>query len=98
MIPPAWTDDERAAFWRGFDLARPPGRQALDDLDRIEEAAPVTAGRLRVAVPSDLARDVLAETGMLPENLAGATWIGFMRGMVAQAGDVVMNIHEGGRA
>ena len=98
MIPPAWSDDERAAFWRGFDLARPLGRQELDDLHRVKELAPEANGRLRVAIPKDLARAILAETETLPENLAGATWIGFMRGMVAQAGDVVMNIHEGGRA
>ena len=98
MIPPSWTDAERKAFWRGFELAQPPGGQELDDLARIEEAAPVTAGRLRVAAPSDLARDMLAETETLPENLAGATWIGFMRGLIAKAGGVVMNVHEGGRA
>ena len=98
MIPPAWSDDERAAFWRGFELARPPGRQELADLHRVKEMAPEANGRLRVAIPKDLARAILAETEALPENLAGATWIGFMRAMVAKAGGEAVYLHKSGTA
>ncbi len=98
MTPPTWTDEETAAFWRGFDLARPPGRQEIDALDRAEEVAPVVVGHFRVALPKDLARAILTEVEPLPEALAGATWAGFLRGMVAQAGGAPVHVHESGRA
>ena len=59
---------------------------------------PVVSGHLRIAVAKDLAKAVLAETEALPETLRSATWIGFMRGMVAKAAGEVIYLHESGRA
>ena len=92
------TDMEHAAFWRGFNLARPPGPEEVDALDRAEEFAPSDPGKLRVAVPRTLAQAILAEVEPLPEALAGATWAGFLRGMVAQAGGAPVHVHDAGRA
>ena len=92
------TDAEHAAFLRGFDLAQPPGSEEADALGRAEEAAPVEAGQLRVAVPKDLARAILVEVDALPEDLAGAVWTGFLRGQIAQAGGAPVHCHESGRA
>ncbi len=92
------TDEERTAFLRGFNLARPPGSDEADALDRASEFAPAEPGQLRVAVPRTLAQAILAEVEPLPEDLAGATWAGFIRGMVAQAGGAPAHIHHGGRA
>ena len=92
------TDAEYAAFLRGFDLAQPPGPEEATALDRANEVAPVVAGQLRVALPKDLALAIVAETEGLPENLANVTWIGFLRGMVAQAGAAPVHVHDAGRA
>ena len=92
------TDAEIAAFWTGFNLAQPPGREEADALDRASELAPAEPGQLRVAVPKDLARAFMAEVEALPENLAGAAWIGFLRGLVAQAGGAPVHCHTAGRA
>ncbi len=67
-------------------------------LDRAEEVAPAGPDKLRVAVPKDLARAILAEVEPLPEHLAGAIWLGFLRGMIARAGGAPMHMHEPGRA
>ena len=64
------TDEEMAAFWRGFDLAKPSGSDEADALDRAEEVAPAEVGQLRVAVPRDLAKHFLAVADTLPEHLA----------------------------
>ena len=93
-----WTDAELAAFWRGFNLARPPGRQELDALDRAHEVLPVDGGQLRVAVSSEVVKAILAETDRLPEKLSGATWLGFLRGMIVQGGGGPVHVHESGRA
>ena len=93
-----WTDAERTAFWRGFDLAKPPGREEVDALERAEEVLPIESGQLRVAVPKELARAIAAETEALPENLFGAIWVDFLRGMVAKAGGAPVHIHDGGTA
>ena len=101
MIPPTWTDEEHAAFWTGFDLAQPPGRQELDALDSANEVLPVDGGQLRVAVSGEIVKAILAETDRLPENLSGPTWLGFLRGMIAQArveSGGPGYVHEGGRA
>ena len=92
------TDEEHVAFLRGFDMAQPPGPDEADALDRAKEVAPVVAGQLRVAVPRALGKAILAEVDALPENLAGAAWIGFLRGMVAQAGGAPVHVHDGGVA
>ena len=70
------TDAEHAAFWRGFELAQPPGRQEIDALDRAKEVLPVDGGQLRVAVSSEVVKAILAETDRLPEHLSGPTWLG----------------------
>ncbi len=99
MIPPAWGDDERAAFWRGFNLARPPGDAERDALGHISsKVAPPGGGGLRIAIPEDAAVAVVEITGGLPENLSSATWIGFVRGMIAKAGGKAVYIHESGNA
>ncbi len=98
MIPAGWNDEEHAAFWRGFNMAQPPGRQELDDLAQAAEVAPPEAGQLRVSLPKALAKAFLAELDALPENLAGAAWTGFLRGMIAQAGGPPVHCHESGRA
>ncbi len=36
------------------------------------------------------------ESDLLPEDLAAATWIVFLRGHVAQAGGALAHIHHGG--
>ena len=92
------TAAEHAAFWRGFDLAKPPGSEEADALDRAEEFAPAGSGQIRVAVSKDTARSFLAEVDVAPENLAAATWLGFLRGMVARSGGALVRVHEVGRA
>ena len=98
MNTPTLTDEEHAAFLRGFNLAQPPGREEVDALDRAEEVLPIESGQLRVAVPKELARTIAAETEALPENLFGAIWVDFLRGMVAKAGGAPVHIHDGGTA
>ena len=92
------TNAEHAAFFRGFDLAQPPGRKEADALDRASELAPAEVGHLRVAVPKALARKMLDEVSLLPDYLASATWTGFLRGMVAKAGAAPVHVHDAGRA
>ncbi len=99
MIPPNWTDEERAAFWRGFNLARPPGDADLDALGHISRKVGLPGGGgLRIAVPKDAAIACADATEGLPENLSSATWIGFVRGMVAKAGGEALYLHQGGTA
>ena len=96
-----WTDEEHAAFLRGFDLAQPPGDQELDALNRAREVLPVDGGQLRVAVSIEVAKAIRAETDRLPEHLSGPTWLGFLRGTIAKAGmesGGPVHVHEGGRA
>lgn len=92
------TSEEHAAFMRGFSLARPPGPEEADALKRAKEFAPAGPGQLPVAVSKDLAKAILAEVEAAPECLAGATWIGFIRGMVAKTSDAPVYCHEVGRA
>lgn len=92
------TGEEHAAFWTGFDLAAPPGRAEINALERVAEDVPAGPGQLRVAVKKDLAKEFLAEVELLPEDLAGAAWLGFLRGLVAQAGGAPVHVHHGGRA
>ena len=42
--------------------------------------------------------DINFHRDALPENLAGATWIGFLRSMVTSAIAKVVNLHKGRRA
>ncbi len=98
MNTPTLTDEEHAAFLRGFNLAQPPGREESDALERAEEVLPIESGQLRVAVPKELARAIAAETEGLPENLSNVTWAGFLRGMVAKVGGAPVHIHHGGTA
>ena len=98
MIPATWTDEENRAFWRGFNLAQPPGYQEIDAIKRANEVAMADPGRLRVAVSKSLARVVLAEIAPLPENLSSATWIGFLRGTVAKASGELVHVHDAGNA
>ena len=92
------TDEERNAFLRGFELAQPPGPEELDALDRAKDFAPAGPGQLHLAVSKDLARTIAAEVNAQPADLAGATWLGFLRGLVAQAGAAPVHVHESGRA
>ena len=92
------TDPEHAAFMRGFNLSQPPGLDEADALDRASEFAPAEPGQLRVAVSRDLVKAILAETDPLPQDLAGAAWAGFLRGLTAKAGGVTVHVHESGRA
>ncbi len=80
------TDQEHDAFLRGFDLAQPPGPEEIDALDRAKDFAPPGPGQLHLAISRDLAKAIAAEVEAAPEDLAAATWLGFIRGMVAQAG------------
>ncbi len=92
------TDEEHAAFMRGFNLARPPGHEDAETLARCEEFAPAGPGQRRVAVSKDVARTLLAEVDTLPEHLAAAAWFGFLRGQIAKAGGAPVHVHESGRA
>ena len=92
------TDAELAAFWTGFELATAPGRAEIDALERAEEVAPAGPDQLRVAVPKDLAKAFLAEVEAAPEDLAGAVWLGFLRGLIARAGGAPVHVHEVGAA
>ncbi|MEE8286977.1 MAG: hypothetical protein V3R72_09810 [Gammaproteobacteria bacterium] len=92
------TDEQHAAFLRGFNLARPPGPDDADALEVAEEIARSVPGQLRVSVPKDVGRAFLAELDALPEHLTGAIWRGFLRGMIAQAGGGPVHVHEEGRA
>ena len=92
------TDAEHTAFLRGFNLAQPPGPEELDAIERVAADAPGEVGQLYVAVSNDLAAAFLAEVEALPDGLAGAAWIGFMRGLIAQAGGAPVHVHEVGRA
>ena len=92
------TDAEHDAFLRGFNLAQPPGPDEADALDVAEEVMPSEDGQLRVAVSKDVGRAFLAEIDALPEDLAGAVWAGFIRGMIAQAGGVPVVVGGGGTA
>ena len=92
------TDVERAAFLRGFDLAQPPGPGEADALETANEFAPAEPGHLRLAVSIPLAHAILAEVEAAPKDLAGATWLGFLRGLVAQAGGEPVHIHHAGAA
>ena len=92
------TNEEHAAFFRGFDLAQPPGRKEADALDRASELAPAEVGHLRVAVPKSLAKHFLAVLDTLPEHLAAAAWTGFIRGLVAKAGAAPVYVHDARRA
>ena len=91
-------DEESTAFWRGFDLAQPPDPGDADALKVAEEVIPSKAGQLRVAVSKDRGLAFLAELDALPEELAGAAWAGFLRGMAAHAGGAPAHVHSGGRA
>ena len=62
------TDAELAAFWTGFDLAKPPGSEEADALARAKEVLPVESVQLRVAVSKDVAEAFLAEVEPLPET------------------------------
>ena len=95
------TDAEHAAFMRGFKLAQAPGPDEADALEVASEFAPAdhaVARGYRVELSKELARAILAEVEPLPEDLAGATWLGFLRGMVAQAGGAPVHVHDAGRA
>ena len=92
------TDAEHDAFLRGFDLARPPGPDDDDALDVAEEVMPSEVGQLCVAVSKDAGAAFLAELDALPEELAGAAWLGFIRGIIAQAGGGPVHVHDVGEA
>ncbi len=92
------TDAEHTAFLRGFDLARPPGPDEADALERAEEVLPARRGTVCVAVSKNLAKTFVAEIDSLPEHLAGAAWSGFLRGLVAKGGGAPFYIHDSGRA
>ena len=92
------TDAERAAFLRGFELAQPPGPEELDALKVAKEIARSVPGHFRVAVSKPLGKAILAEIDSLPEPEAAAAWMGFIRGLIAQAGAAPVHVHESGRA
>ena len=56
--------------------------QGFKELDKVLKALP---GRL-------------AERELTNAVRAGATWVGFLRGMTALAGGALVHIHHGGRA
>ena len=78
-------DEQHDAFLRGFNLAQPPGPDDADALEVAEEIAPAPSETVRVAVSKDTGKKFLAVVDSLPEHLAGAAWLGFVRGLVAQA-------------
>ena len=92
------TDAERGAFIRGCNLARPPGPEEQDALVRAKDFAPAGPGQLHLAISKDLAKVITAEVEAAPEDLAAATWLGFLRGLVAQAGGAPAHVHQGGTA
>ncbi len=92
------TDEEHATFLRAFNLAQPPGPDDADALAIAKELAQDVTGQTRIVIDRDLGRAFLAELDALPEHLAGAAWLGFIRGMIAQAGGAPVHVHQGGRA
>ena len=94
----AMTDEQHAAFLRGFDLAQPPGADDADALRVAQELAENVTGQTRVVISKDRGLAFLDVIDSLPEELAGAAWAGFVRGMVAQAGGAPVHVHAGGRA
>ena len=92
------TDAEHDAFLRGFNLAQPPGPDDADALVAAEELAQLATGQTRIVVSKDRGRAFLAELDALPEELTGAAWAGFIRGMIAQAGGAPVHVHQVGRA
>ena len=94
----AMTDEEHAAFLRAFDLARPPGPDDAVALRVAQEFAENVTGQTRVVISRDRGLAFLAELDALPEDLAGAAWAGFLRGMAAHADDAPVHVHESGRA
>ena len=92
------TDEESTAFWRGFDLAQPPGREELDAIDRAEEFAPSDDGQLRLAVSKEVGAAFVVELDRLPGGLAAAAWLGFLRGLASKSGGAPVHVHQLGRA
>ena len=92
------TDQEHDAFLRGFDLAQPPGPDDAAALEVADEIARAEPGQLHLAISKNLARAFLAELDALPEDLAGAAWTGFLRGMAAHAEGAPVHVHESGTA
>ena len=97
MNAPHMTDSEHAAFMRGFNLAQPPGGEGLDAIKRAREFGPARS-EAHVAVSIPTAKKFLTVLDSLPEDLAGAAWLGFFRGMVAKSGGALVYVHHGGRA
>ena len=92
------TDAEHAAFLRGFAVAVPPGPEEIDAIKHVREFGPDDSELTRVAISKSTAKKFMAEIDALPEDLAGASWCGFLRGLVAQAGGEVAYVHHGGTA
>jgi hypothetical protein len=51
-----------------------------------------------LAISKDLATAIAAEVEAAPDDLAAATWLGFLRGLVAQAGGAPVQVHQSGTA
>ena len=79
-------------------ITAPPGPNEADALQVAEQLAETATGQTRVVISVDRGRAFLAELDALPEALAGAAWVGFIRGMAAHAGDAPVHVHESGRA
>ena len=88
------TDAEHAAFLRGFDLAQPPGREELDAIKHVREFGPDECEMTRVAISKSTGKKFLAIVDSLPDQLTRAVWVGFIRGLVAQAGGEVAYVHD----
>ncbi|MCZ6858926.1 MAG: hypothetical protein O7I42_01365 [Alphaproteobacteria bacterium] len=69
-----------------------------DALKVAEQRAETATGQIRVVISVDRGLAFLAELDSLPEDLAGAVWAGFWRGMVAHAGGETVHVHDGGKA
>ena len=89
----AMTDEEHTAFMRGFNLAQPPGPDEAAALKVAEDFAPPGPGQFHLAISKDLAKAFAAEVEPLPETLAAAAWLGFVRGLIAHTGGELVHVH-----
>ena len=67
-------------------------------LDRAKDFAPPGAGQRHLGISKDLARAFVTEVEAAPEEVAGAIWAGFLRGLAAKAGGAPVHVHQVGRA
>ena len=83
---------EKAITVDQFIIAALTGDAGISNQDIIEEL------KDKLTASEIVAKAFLAEVEPLPEDLAGAVWCGFLRGLVAKAGGAPAHIHHGGTA